>query len=408
MYHFLYQKGVLSKGSGDRRNKGVKRMKIDSSVMGMASARKYQASAATIRRFAIADYRQGPQGSSNSLNGAAEQEEENTKSENTDTSEEETAETAVLSLQDWQSRLQPSHSSVIARNEAGQTYAAIRYSTISYIFNLLFSERRNRLTQWLQEKGIQTCDQTAGTLNIQLTASSGQGRNGGQRLSVLEYHQTVIQTETEHTAFSTTGTVHTADGRDISFNVNVGMSRSFQQYFEQNLELETFTMCDPLVINLDTEVTELSDQTFYFDLDADGEKDKIARLGSGSGYLALDINEDGIINDGSELFGTASGNGFADLARYDEDGNGWIDENDTVWNQLKIWCKDENGEDVLYRLAEKGVGAVCLRNVSTEFTVKGQDGRTKGAVRSTGIFLYENGSAGTVQHVDVAKYTAQA
>ena len=408
MYHFLYQKGVLSKGSGDRRNKGVKRMKIDSSVMGMASARKYQASAATIRRFAIADYRQGPQGSSNSLNGAAEQEEENTKSENTDTAEEETAETAVLSLQDWQSRLQPSHSSVIARNEAGQTYAAIRYSTISYIFNLLFSERRNRLTQWLQEKGIQTCDQTAGTLNIQLTASSGQGLNGGQRLSVLEYHQTVIQTETEHTAFSTTGTVHTADGRDISFNVNVGMSRSFQQYFDQNLELETFTMCDPLVINLDTEVTELSDQTFYFDLDADGEKDKIARLGSGSGYLALDINEDGIINDGSELFGTASGNGFADLARYDEDGNGWIDENDTVWNQLKIWCKDENGEDVLYRLAEKGVGAVCLRNVSTEFTVKGQDGRTKGAVRSTGIFLYENGSAGTVQHVDVAKYTAQA
>lgn len=65
-------------------------------------------------------------------------------------------------------------------------------------------------------------------------------------------------------------------------------------------------------------------------------------------------------------------------------------------------------KDVLYRLAEKGVGAVCLRNVSTEFTVKGQDGRTKGAVRSTGIFLYENGSAGTVQHVDVAKYTAQA
>ena len=41
---------------------------------------------------------------------------------------------------------------------------------------------------------------------------------------------------------------------------------------------------------------------------------------------ALDINEDGKINDGKELFGTASGNGFGDLAAYDQDNNGWIDE----------------------------------------------------------------------------------
>ncbi len=131
-------------------------------------------------------------------------------------------------------------------------------------------------------------------------------------------------------------------------------------------------------------------------------------MGAGSGYLALDHNGDGIINDGSELFGTSSGNGFADLAKYDEDGNGWIDENDAIWSKLKIWCRDENGKDVLYRLSDKGVGAICLQNVSTDFTVKGQEGRTKGAVRNTGIFLYENGAAGTVQHVDLAKYSAQA
>ena len=42
---------------------------------------------------------------------------------------------------------------------------------------------------------------------------------------------------------------------------------------------------------------------------------------NGSGYLALDKNGDGTINDGSELFGTRNGDGFADLAQYDEDGN---------------------------------------------------------------------------------------
>lgn len=162
------------------------------------------------------------------------------------------------------------------------------------------------------------------------------------------------------------------------------------------------------MINLDTDAAQLSDQKFFFDIDADGEMDKISSLGSGSGYLALDKNGDGVINDGSELFGTASGDGFRDLARYDQDGNGWIDENDAIWSRLQIWCRDENGEDVLYRLADKGVGAVCLQNVSTDFALKGQDNQTMGVIRSTGIFLYENGMAGTIQHVDVAKYEMKA
>ncbi len=228
------------------------------------------------------------------------------------------------------------------------------------------------------------------------------------RLGVLNYNQTVIRTEAESISFSTEGTVQTSDGRSIHFNVNVGMSREFQQYYEHNMTMGTFSMCDPLVINLDTDLAQLSDQNFFFDIDGDGEKDQISRLGPGSGYLALDKNGDGIINDGNELFGTSSGNGFADLAEYDGDGNGWIDENDEVWSRLKIWCQDENGKDVLYTLAEKGVGAICLKNVSTDFTMKSQEGRTKGAVRSSGIFLYENGSAGTIQHVDMAKYSARA
>jgi len=324
-------------------------------------------------------------------------------------------EQSAATLQDWQNRLQASNSGAAVRTSASQTYAGIRHSTISYIFELLFSERRNRLSQWLQENGIQTGDYTQTAQTGSGVWQSGFGLYYGkglaaqpQRLKVLTYNQAVIRTEAEDTAFSTMGIVRTADGREIPFQVNVGMSRRFQEYYEESLELGTVSMCDPLVINLDTELTKLSDQTFYFDIDGDGEMDEISQLGAGSGYLALDHNGDGIINDGSELFGASSGNGFADLAKYDEDGNGWIDENDAVWSKLKIWCRDENGRDVLYRLSDKGVGAICLQNVSTDFTVKGQEGRTKGAVRNTGIFLYENGAAGTVQHVDLAKYSAQA
>ena len=84
-------------------------------------------------------------------------------------------------------------------------------------------------------------------------------------------------------------------------------------------------MCDPLVINLDGNIAELSDQTFLFDLDGDGEMDEISELSAKSGFLALDKNGDGTINDGTELFGTRSGNGFQDLSAYDTDHNGFID-----------------------------------------------------------------------------------
>ena len=236
------------------------------------------------------------------------------------------------------------------------------------------------------------------------------------RVKILNYVGESWNIEQEDTSFSTVGTVRTKDGREIHFNVNVNMSRRCEEYYREELNVAQFALYDPLVINLDTDATELSDQTFYFDLDADGEEEEISML-KGSGYLALDKNGDGIINDGSELFGTGNGDGFADLARYDEDGNGWIDENDSIWSKLKIWCKDEKGNDVLYKLSDKGVGAICLQNVSTDFTLQGdrtaRDGATEanatnGAIRKTGIFLYENGNVGTVQHVDMAAYAQKA
>ena len=182
------------------------------------------------------------------------------------------------------------------------------------------------------------------------------------------------------------------------------MSRSFAEYYEESYDIGVLHCTDPLVINLDSNIAELSDQTFFFDLDCDGKEEEISTLSSGSGYLALDLNEDGVINDGSELFGTKSGNGFADLAKYDSDGDGWIDEDDEIWSKLLIWTKDEKGDDKLYHLSEAGVGAICLQNNRTEFSLNSQtDNHTNGIIRNTGIFLYENGGVGTVQHLDLAR-----
>ena len=347
--------------------------------------------------------------------------------------QENSAENTTLTAKDWQSRFLVSSARLNMRSSASeQTLSTIREYTVRYIFDLLFPSRNSTLRDWMQENGWSSSNQTGNSWNAGNSTDNAQTSSGSiqgtatpasgvfnlvtARMKVLNYVGETWSMEQEDTSFSTVGTVRTKDGREINFNVNINMSRRCEEYYREELNVAQFSLCDPLVINLDTDVAEVSDQTFYFDLDADGTEEEISML-KGSGYLALDKNGDGIINDGSELFGTQNGDGFADLAQYDEDGNGWIDENDSIWSKLKIWCKDENGNDVLYKLSDKGVGAICLQNVSTDFTLQGdrtgQDGTTNAnatnaVIRKTGIFLYENGNVGTVQHVDMAAYAAQA
>lgn len=208
--------------------------------------------------------------------------------------------------------------------------------------------------------------------------------------------------ESEMTCFDTTGTAITADGRSLSFNISVEMSRSFVEMAEEQINFGEPRLCDPLVINLNSNVASVSDQKFFFDIDADGTGDEISMLGKDSGYLALDTNADGVINDGSELFGTKSGNGFKDLLTHDEDGNGWIDEADTIFKLLKIWTMDENGNSTLVDLKEAGVGAIYLGYENTEFSLKNEAHETNAVIQKTGLFLYEDGTAGTVQQMDLA------
>lgn len=210
-----------------------------------------------------------------------------------------------------------------------------------------------------------------------------------------------IFTDREVTSFSTMGTVETADGRSINFNLNLEMSREFTQAVGVEYSRKTFCI-DPLVINLEGNPASFSDQTFFFDLDSDGKVEELSSLAAGSGFLALDLNNDGVINDGSELFGTKSGDGFKDLAAYDKDGNGWIDENDEVFKHLKVWTKDADGSDRLIAIADAGVGAIYLGHTATEFSLNTLDtNQTQGIVRSTGVFLKESGGVGTIQHVDL-------
>lgn len=223
-----------------------------------------------------------------------------------------------------------------------------------------------------------------------------QGREGWG----VEYDRTTTHYESERTTFAAEGLIRTADGQEIGFLLKLEMSREDLTTTSESFRAGDAVKVDPLVLTFDGNGAQLTDSKFAFDLDHDGDMESISFVGSGSGILVLDRNRDGVVNDGSELFGPSSGNGFRELAMLDEDRNGWIDENDAAYQNLWLWTRTVDGKDTLTGLKEKNVGAIYLGNVPTPFDIK--SGATlNGQVARTGIFVTEDGGAGAVQQVDL-------
>ena len=218
---------------------------------------------------------------------------------------------------------------------------------------------------------------------------------------VYETHE--LLEESEHTQFSAEGVVRTRDGQEIHFSLQLDMQRYHREETRTSLRLgDAAVPVDPLVINFDGTAAQLQDLRFIFDLNADGQTEDVPLLSGARGYLALDRNQNQRIDNGLELFGPVSGNGFAELAEHDGDGNGWIDEDDAVFDRLRVWVPSADGAGSLRSLEETGVGAIHLGAVNTPFALRSIDNSSLGAIRATSAYLHDNGTAGTVQQIDLA------
>ena len=109
---------------------------------------------------------------------------------------------------------------------------------------------------------------------------------------------------------------------------------------------------DPVVIDLNGNniVMKSIDEGSNFDLNNDGFAEKTEWIEKGDGFLVRDLNNNGKIDNGSELIGDnqllsngeLSKNGLEVLWDMDENKDGYLDSNDSAFSELKIW-RDLNG-----------------------------------------------------------------
>jgi hypothetical protein len=270
----------------------------------------------------------------------------------------------------------------------------------------LLTGKKIKITSYLpagDDPGPQKAAELSQAANQVQSVRQPQAQTAQQTGFGLEYDSRETSLEAESTQFSASGMIRTVDGRRIEFNLQLSMERLFLSEKSVSVRMgdAAIQQQDPLVINFDGTAAQLTDARFSFDIDMDGETEMVSFTEGNSGFLALDRNGDGVINDGGELFGTRSGNGFADLSAYDQDGNGWIDDGDEIFSQLQVFSRDEQGNDVLAGLKARGVGALYLGDVATAFELRTSGNDSLGTVRSSGVYLAENGTAGTLQQVDL-------
>ena len=157
------------------------------------------------------------------------------------------------------------------------------------------------------------------------------------------------------------------------------LSDKFDNWFGLNRS-GNFHYYDPLVLDLDGDGIELVKANGWngvqFDFNGDGIQSATGWVKADDGILVYDRNANGVIDDGSEIFGTDFYHlqniidGFSALSTLDSNKDNVINNQDIAFNQLKVW-RDFNQDGTtqtgeLFTLDELDIASLSLDTGNTQ------------------------------------------
>jgi hypothetical protein len=166
---------------------------------------------------------------------------------------------------------------------------------------------------------------------------------------------------------------------------------------------------DPLVLDLDNDGIEAVGinpaAPVLFDMDGDGVKTATGWIKADDAMVVLDINGNGLIDSGRELFGDSTvltrgpragqnaANGYEALADLDINGDGAINSADAAYGNLRIW-QDANQDGIsqaseLRTLSDAGIASLNVTGQASSINLGNGNSQP-----FSGTFTRTNGSTG--------------
>lgn len=216
---------------------------------------------------------------------------------------------------------------------------------------------------------IAQLDGDAERLNSFLNSVDASFESGARDFSqaLAEFAETGQAAEVEGVSVQSAQSMTVVSFESMEIDLQMRVSADGNVTFER--ASEQINLGDPLVFDLDgdgIEVSTLGDGV-VFDIDGDGYEEQTAFATGDDAFLALDRNENGTIDSGRELFGDQNGarNGLDELAKFDDNGDGVIDKQDSVYSQLLLFSdrnRDGRSQDAeLQSLRESEIESIDLR-----------------------------------------------
>ncbi|MFI3156852.1 MAG: calcium-binding protein [Methylococcaceae bacterium] len=164
----------------------------------------------------------------------------------------------------------------------------------------------------------------------------------------------------------------------------------------------------PIVLDLDSNGIATQGVAYgaFFDYDGNGFAERTGWATPSDGILVRDLNGNGSIDNGTELFGDrtplkngqTAANGFVAMADLDNNNDGKLDSQDAVWTELKIW-QDRNSDGISNTGELKTLNDLGIQSIATGYTSNTTIDANGNEHRQQGNYTKTDGSSAVAEDI---------